>query len=51
MTTLDEIKHALKRLDGDDREAIAAWLGILTDSRYVSLRNLNPRARLSTLPS
>jgi Uma2 family endonuclease len=36
MTTLDEIKHALKRLDADDREAIAAWLGKLTDGRYVS---------------
>ncbi len=36
MTTLDEIKHALKQLNTADRHAIASWLDKLTDPRYVS---------------
>jgi Uma2 family endonuclease len=36
MTTLDEIKHALKQLNTDDRHAIASWLDKLIDGRCVS---------------
>lgn len=49
MTTLDEIKHALKRLDADDREAIAAWLGKLTDGRYVSFGVEEPQPAYAPL--
>ena len=49
MTTLDEIKHALKRLGADDRGAIAAWLGKLTDGRYVSFGVEEPQPAYAPL--
>jgi Uma2 family endonuclease len=49
MITLDEIKHALKRLDANDREEIAAWLGKLTDGRYVSFGVEEPQPAYAPL--
>ena len=49
MTTLDEIKHALKRLSADDRKAIAAWLEKLTDGRYVSFGVEEPQPAYAPL--
>jgi Uma2 family endonuclease len=49
MNTLEEIKHTLKRLSADDREAIFAWLGKLTDYRYVSFGVEEPQPAYAPL--
>jgi len=49
MNTLEEIKHALKRLPLDEREDIAEWLEKLTDSRYVSFGIEEPQPAYAPL--
>jgi Uma2 family endonuclease len=49
MTTLDEIKHALRQLSTDDRHAIASWLDKLIDSRYVSFGVEEPQPAYAPL--
>jgi Uma2 family endonuclease len=49
MTTLDEIKHALKQLHTDDRHAIASWLDKLIDSRYVTFGVEEPQPAYAPL--
>jgi Uma2 family endonuclease len=49
MPTLDQIKHALKSLDAEDREAIAAWLWKLTDGRYISFGVEEPQPAYAPL--
>jgi Uma2 family endonuclease len=49
MTTLDEIKHALKQLNADDRHAIASWLDELIDGRYGSFGVEEPQPAYAPL--
>ena len=51
MTTLDEIKHALKQLETDDRHTIAAWLDELIDGRHVSFGVEEPQPAYAPLNS
>jgi Uma2 family endonuclease len=49
MTTLEEIKHALKQFNTDDRHAIASWLDKLIDGRYVSFGVEEPQPAYAAL--
>jgi Uma2 family endonuclease len=49
MTTLEEIKRAVKQLNTEDRHAIAAWLDELFDSRYVSIGVEEPQPAYAPL--